>query len=45
MGIILYGTGEKEKGNSLAKQAIKVYEEINSPMLEKARETLNVWTG
>jgi hypothetical protein len=36
-------TGEKEKGISLMKQALAIYEEIESPHTEWARNKLKEW--
>ena len=43
LGIALYGLGEKERGIELMKQALVIYEAIESPYAEWARRKLKKW--
>ena len=43
MGNMLYGLGEKERGIQLMKQSLLIYEAIESPYQEQARNILKGW--
>ena len=43
MGLALYGLEEKDQAFDLVKQALEIYEAIESPTAEKARMKLKEW--
>ena len=43
VGLSLYDLDEKEKGINLVKQALKIYEAIESPSAKNARNKLKEW--
>jgi hypothetical protein len=43
MGLALYDLDEKDRAIDLVKQALEIYEAIESPYAEKVRNTLKEW--
>jgi tetratricopeptide (TPR) repeat protein len=43
MGVALHGLDEKDRAIDLVKGALKIYEAIESPTAEQARNTLKKW--